>query len=112
MDKINYKFPSGLEVNGTMEEILAIAKTLKVEVDFTKLGKIPAGYYPSESKGLIKISEMSIYHLRRALLKRAKDYFTEIYDAADTNETFLKKFTGLTDDRIVIDLFLEIQKRK
>ena len=109
--KINYKFSTGLEVTGTAEEIVAIAKALKVEVDFLKLGVIPAGYYPSETKGMVKIVDMGEWHLRRALLKRAKDYYAEMFDAKDSLETFLTKFTLLTEDRIVSDLFVEIQKR-
>jgi len=111
-EKISYTFPSGLEVNGTVEEIINIAKALKVEVDFAKLGVVPRGYYPSESKGLIKVSTMADYHIRRALLKRGKDYFTEIFDATDTNTEFLRKFTALTEDKIVVDLFTELANRK
>lgn len=111
-EKISYTFPSGLEVNGTVEEIINIAKALKVEVDFAKLGVVPKGYYPSESKGLIKISEMADFHLRRALLKRGKDYLAEMWDATDSKDTFLNKFMLLADDRIVSDLFSEISKRK
>ena len=110
-EKIKYVFPSGLEVTGTFEELEAISKSLKVSLDYTKLGRIPRGYYPSESKGLTKIADMSPYWLRRALLKRGRDYFSEIYVASDSTTTFLKKFTSLTDDQVVVDLYNEIVKR-
>jgi MarR-like DNA-binding transcriptional regulator SgrR of sgrS sRNA len=70
------------------------------------------GYYPSESKGLVKISSMNDYHIRRALLKRSKDYFTEIFDKDDTNTVFLKKFAKMTEDQIVVDLYTELAGRK
>ena len=112
MDKINYKFPSGLEVNGTFEEIEKVAKAIGHKLDFSKFtGKIPRGYYPSESKGIIKISEMSEFHLRRALLKRAKDYYTEIFDAKDTVSEFLNKFINLAADPIIEDLFMQLKSK-
>lgn len=110
-EKIKYTFSTGLEVTGTIEELEAIAKSLKLKLDYSVLGKIPKGYYPSESKGLSKISDMNSHWLRRAILKRAKDYFAEIYNPDDTTKQFLIKFTGLAEDQIIQDLFDEIQKR-
>jgi len=110
-DKIKYTFSTGLEVSGTLEEIDAIAKSLKLKLDYTVIGKVPKGYYPSESKGLTKISEMNAHWLRRAILKRAKDYFAEIYNPEDTVIVFLNKFIGLSDDQIINDLFTEIKSR-
>jgi hypothetical protein len=111
--KINYKFSTGLEVNGTVDEIATIAKSLGLTVDYTKFdGKIPKGYYPSESKGLVKISEMTDYHIRRALLKRAKDYLSTVYEAKETNKKFLEKFLSLAADPTIEALFNELQKRK
>lgn len=112
---ITYKFPSGAEVTGTLEEIVEIAKALKTTVDFSKIDltkvTVPKGYYPSESKGLIKVSDMGEWHLRRALLKRAKEYYAEMFDPKDTLEQFLNKFTLLSEDQIITDLFTEIKKK-
>jgi hypothetical protein len=111
--KINYKFSTGLEVNGTVDEVAAIAKSLGLTIDATKFGgKVPKGYYPSESKGLIQIKEMKDYHIRRALLKRAKDYLSTVYEAKETNKKFLEKFLSLATDPIIEDLFTELEKRK
>lgn len=113
MSKISYKFPTGLEVNGSIDEIEKIAKSLGLKVDYTKFGdKIPKGYYPSESKGLTKIKDMSEFHIRRALLKRAKDYISTVYEAKESNAKFLEKFLNLANDPIIEDLFTELQKRK
>lgn len=110
--KISYKFPTGLEVSGSIEEIEKIAKSLGLKVDYKKLGdEIPRGYYRSESKGLVKVSDMSDYHIRRALLKRAKDYLSTVYEAKETNKKFLAKFLDLASDPTVEDLFTELQKR-
>jgi len=110
-EKIKYTFPTGLEVSGTFEELEAISKSLKQPLDYSKVGKIPKGYYPSDSKGLTKITKMDPTWLRRAILKRAKDYFAEIYDPTDDKDRFLMKFTNLSDDQIIVDLYAEILKR-
>lgn len=110
-EKIKYTFSTGLEVTGTIEELETIAKSLKLKLDYSGIGKVPKGYYPSDSKGLTKISDMNAHWLRRAILKRAKDYFAEIYKPDDTKKEFLNKFVALSEDQIIQDLFDEIQKR-
>lgn len=112
MSKLTYKFDTGLEVTGSLEEIEKIGSSLGLKVDYRKLGdKVPRGYYPSESKGLKKISEMNESHLKRALLKRAKDYLSEVYEAGESNKKFLEKFLKLASDPIIEDIFSELQKR-
>ena len=106
---LDHTFSNGVKVTGTIEQLETIAKAMGMKLEGIKDLK---GYYPSESKGLVKISEMNDYHIRRALLKRSKDYFTEIYDKDDTNSEFLKKFTSLANDQIIVDLFNELYKRK
>ena len=54
---------------------------------------------------------MSEFHLRRALLKRAKDYYIGIFDAKDTVPQFLNKFMSLSDDPIVEDLFMQLKSK-
>ena len=112
MDKITYKFSTGAEITGTVEEIEKVAKALGEKLDYSVFkGKIPRGFYPSKSKGVIRVADMGEFHLRRALLKRTKDYYSEMYDAGDTKTTFLRKYTDLENDPIVVDLFAEINKR-
>ena len=81
-----YEFEDGFKLTGTVTQITEAATKIGRKIDFTKLGSkhIPSGYYPSESKGLVKISEMNVFHLKRALLKRAKDYFAKVYDEDDS----------------------------
>ena len=115
-EKINHKFENGLQVTGTLEEIITIAKALSLKFDVSKFlavngGSLP-GYYNSTSRGVIRIDSMSDVHLRRALLKRARIYYTEIFVSTDTNRQFQKKFTSLVDDRLVVELYTELSKRK
>jgi hypothetical protein len=108
--KIKHTFPDGTEFTGTIEQLQKVSETLGFKL--TGMSSAPRGYYPSVSRGLVKISEMNDYHIRRALLKRSKDYFTEIFDSTDTNGIFLKKFTGLTEDSLIVDLYTELANRK
>jgi len=115
-EKINHKFENGLEVTGTLEEIVTIAKTLGLKFDVTKFlavnGGSLKGYYNSTSRGVIRIDSMTDVHLRRALLKRARIFYTEIFESKDTNREFLKKFESFADDRLIKELFTELLKRK
>ncbi len=111
MEKVKYTFDDGLEITGTIDQLQTIAKTLGRKLDASKLIDLPNGYYVSESSGLIKISEMNEYHLRRALLKRAKTYYAEIFNAEDSIPTFLDKFTNIGNDPMVVELFTELNKR-
>lgn len=106
---LDYVFPDGTKFTGTLKQLETVAAALGHRID---LDVAPRGYYKSESKGIVKISEMNDFHIRRALLKRSKDYYTEVFKADDTNAQFLKKYTGLTEDAVVIDLFTELSKRK
>jgi hypothetical protein len=109
--KIEHTFENGVKVTGTFEQLESIAKAMGLKLVGVKAPAMK-GYYPSESKGLVKISSMNDYHIRRALLKRSKDYFTEIFDKDDTNTVFLKKFAKMTEDQIVVDLYTELAGRK
>jgi len=112
METLTYKFKDGTEISGSIEKIEKAAAAFGEKIDLSVFkGKIPRGYYPSETKGMTKISEMNEYHLRRALLKRGKDYLAEIYNPDDSIPAFLKKFTDLSEDQIVQDLFFELNKR-
>jgi len=111
---ITYKFGNGVEIKGTFDQLVMAAKLYKESLDFSKQGIdfVPDGYYPSETKGIILISDMSEYHLRRALIKRSKDYLLGIFDYADSTKVFLEKYMNMANDKIVVDLFVELQKTK
>lgn len=108
--KITHIFPNGTEVTGTIEQLETIASALGTKL-FLAGESCPRGYYPSESKGIVSISSMNDYHIRRALLKRTKDYLTDVFDKEDTNSKFLEKYTSLTEDNIIVDLFNELKSR-
>jgi hypothetical protein len=103
-DVITFSLENGMELTGTVEQIKQACRKMGVKANFK-------GYYPSASKGMVKISEMNDYHLRRALIKTAKDYFTGMYKAEDSNKTFLEKFIGLAENELVQDLFNELKRR-
>lgn len=109
--KFNYTFKSGSTATATLNDIEKMCSAMGEKVDYKQIGVTPKGYYPSETKGLVKISTMNDYHIRQALLKRAKEYYASLYRATDTNATFLVKFTQLTDDQIVLDLYSELSAR-
>jgi hypothetical protein len=107
--KIKHTFPDGTVVTGTYDQLTAIAKALGCKL--TGVSGSQRGYYASESKGLVKISNMNDFHIRRALIKRSKDYFLSTFDKNDTNREFLKKYIGLTEDTVIQDLYNELNKR-
>jgi hypothetical protein len=107
---VEHTFENGVKVSGTLDQLVSIAKAMGLTLTGVKAPST-RGFYPSESKGLIKISEMNEYHIRRSLLKRSKDYFTEIFVKEDTNTQFLSKFTKLTEDSIIVDLYNELASR-
>ena len=112
--KISYTFKNGVEIKGSLEQILKTADSFGEKVDFSTLDlkSVPRGYYPSETKGLTPIKDMNDYHIRRALVKRAKDYYAGVFKTEDSNSQFLYKFTNMADDSIVFDLFKELSSRK
>lgn len=109
--KIDYTFENGMTINGTIEQIEKVAATMKLKVNYKSLGHRPTGFYDSTTKGMVKISEMNDYHLRRALLKEAKEYYSNMYSATDSNTDFLRKFTGMAEVTVIVELFTELSKR-
>jgi hypothetical protein len=108
---ITYKFENGVETTGTIEQLLKVAEALGEKLRPETIDSVPRGYYLSSSKGLVHVNSMTDFHIRRALVKRAKTYMDSIFDAADDNATFMKKFINLTDDTAIIDLFNELSER-
>lgn len=76
---VTYDFGKGLNFRGTLKDLIATAESLNVELDYIKLAKdnnIQNEYYESTSEGTINISDMHINHVRNALLKQLRLYFT------------------------------------
>jgi hypothetical protein len=110
---MKYKFKNGAEVDGTLDQILEIAKSLGEVVDLGKLGAVPVGYYQSEHKGIIKISDMADVHIRNALLKMSRKWFEALgKETGLTNSQFMKRYVSLTDQSKINELFVELSKRK
>jgi hypothetical protein len=111
---MNYTFKNGAKVEGTIDQINLIAKSLKETINPKNLGgDAPKGYYISSTRGIIKISEMQDIHLRNALLKQSKTYFETLQKEKGLKNTdFCSKYVGLTDKTLVIELYTELSKRK
>lgn len=107
--KISHTFPDGTKFTGTYAQLLKVAATLGYPI--TGLKNVPTGYYQSSTKGLLKISNMHEIHIRRALAQRAQQYFANIFDKNDSNATFLSKFSDLTSDSKIVELFSELNNR-
>jgi hypothetical protein len=110
-----YKFESGLEVRGTLAQIIETASVLKQKLDFEKLkltkADRPKGYYFSTSeKGMIKIESMHHLHIRRALNKLSKEYYEalSVGDKEMSIKEYIAKFVGLADDALVEELFARL----
>jgi hypothetical protein len=112
MEKVTYTFKSGTHVTATVDELNTIAKALGETLDYSKFSARPKGYYPSESSGLIKISEMNDYHVRRALLKVTKEFFSKVVVSGDSNDQFLTRYLGAENDPLIYELFVELTNRK
>jgi hypothetical protein len=106
---IEHTFLDGSKFAGTIEQLTTVASALGLKI--VGVSAVPRGYYPSESKGMVPIQTMNDYHIRRALVKRCKDYMSDIYKADDTNKMFLKKFGAMNDDSVIVDLYNELARR-
>lgn len=106
---MDYVFEDGTKFSGSIEDLEKTATALGRKV--TGMTVVPRGYYMSESKGLVKISSMHDFHLRRALASATKKYYAGIYAADESNKEFLRKYSSLDKDPVVADLFAELHKR-
>ena len=113
MKKITYTLSTGATINGTVEDIIKIVTALGDKLDAKQIGSCPPGYYISETKGLVKLSEMSTGHVKNALLKVTREYYTELSKAMYTIDTttFLQRFTSLDTNAQVRDLYRELNSR-
>lgn len=106
---ITHKFENGREFTGTISELQVVAKTLGLTL--TGISDVPRGYYNSATDGLVKISDMHSFHIRRALLKATTDYMKKVFSGKDANSDFLKKYGGLMEQPLIIDFLNELVKR-
>lgn len=118
MAYIKTTLKSGLTLEGPLEDIikacLALGEPLILGQD-----QIPKGYYLSSTEGLITIPDMDSNHIKNALCKRAAAFFEKLgkdfqVPKVDTQlhlSLFLRKFTELTKQQEIVDLFNELDKR-
>jgi len=107
-----YQFKSGAKVEGSVEQILAIAKSLGEVVDLSKItGPLPNGFYLSSTHGVMKISDMNEAHIRNALIKRSKEYYENLRKRKLKVDEFMVEYTKLGDDSVVTELFTELASR-
>lgn len=115
MSKINYKFSDGLEVLGTIEQILELARIKGVKVNADDI--IPKGYYLSSKMGLIEISKMTTPHIINALNKRVVAYYESIRPKTTSIgpsdiKLYLDQFVKMTQDDLLNKLYTELSNRR
>lgn len=114
--KFSYRFKSGISLTDvTLTQLELISKSLGEPVDPSQIpvAAVPRGYYHSGSKGILKISEMETSHLRNALLKYSREFYTSSaprWQGID-DANFLVQYQALAESTVVQDLFTEISKR-
>lgn len=103
---MKYKFKSGLEVDGTIEELRKIAELVREPLDLKD-------YYWSKSSGsFILIKTMNPQHIRNALCSIASDFYNDLQSKRHlTNTEFLNEFVKLVENENIVKLYNELRKR-
>lgn len=88
--KLHYRFNDIVSTVGTLGQLEDIAQKLNLQIDYARLAEengIRNEYYESERDGVIKVTDMATEHLRNALLKQLRNYFTRenFKDVTDSN---------------------------
>ena len=120
---MKYTFKTGLTVEGTFDEVQKVAKLLGENLVIDPK-EVPIGYYLSETRGLIAISDMEDNHIKNALCKRAMIFYEELQKGhiptsksvgkivnKQKIESFLKSFCNLTESQEIISLYSELLTR-
>lgn len=106
---LSYTFKNGTVVNGTLEQILQVAEILGEKVD--NLEEIPSGYYPSSSRGLVRIEDMNEVHIKNAINKIAYTYYQNLgKEDIDIGE-YCARFVLLAEEPKLQELYGELLKR-
>lgn len=93
---------NGLVIEGDQTQVVETVK---------KLGFNLRGYYNSESKGLVKITDMHTSHLRNAILKYYEDWVNGLHSISNPQVLVERLITGI-DDEMWIDMVKEYNTRK
>lgn len=70
-----------------------------------------AGYYMSETKGLVPIKEMNEFHIKNAITKIAYSFYQNLGKEDISIEDYLRKFVKLAEEPKLGELFAELQRR-
>jgi hypothetical protein len=108
--KIKHTFPSGLEVVGTLDELISIAKVTGQELKLADSVELPVGFYLSDSKGLVKLSDMTVDHLKAALLKHTREFF-EALSKRKVSKAFLNDYVNIDANKVIRSLYAELVSR-
>lgn len=77
--ELTYRFNDIVNVVGTLNQIEDIAEKLNLKINYTILASVNGlidEYYDSEHLGIVYIKDMATEHLKNALLKNLREYFT------------------------------------
>lgn len=94
---------NGVTMNGTPEQIAAIARQLGVEVGNDGV------YYLSSSRGLIRITDMQDEHLKRTIAKRTRDWAVNLSNL--DGAAFIREVTNGTRDVTTLAMVREYTSR-
>lgn len=111
-----YTLKSGMKLIGTPEQIIDAASKIAPEEFVLVPGYAPKGYYQSSSGGWVRIVEMSVDHLRNALIKNFVTKLQVIgrkrFSPTYTPVMFLVELQSLASDSLLSELIDELSKRK
>ena len=101
---MKYTLPNGAVVEGTQDQIVAIAKVMGHTPNFR-------GFYNSETHGLIEISTMNVGHMRNALLKKYRAWVESLSAETDNHNLLQAIRRGPTTDTELVDLLTEFARK-
>ena len=98
------QFPNGMVVEGTLEQVRDVARTLGQRIPALDDGI----WYNSTSKGLIRIADMETTHLRNALLRR---YREAVANLSTLSNTEVAREVQSPSDKTLVGLMAEFVLR-
>lgn len=111
-----FTLKSGIKLTGTPEQIIEAASKIAPGEFVFLPGYSPKGYYQSKSKGWVKITEMSVDHIRNALIRNFTEKLQILgrkrFGTAYTPMMFLVELQSLATDSLLSELIDELSRRK
>lgn len=94
-----------LTLKGECTEILEFLNSQGI--DITSNGE----YYLSSTKGLIKVSDMEIFHLKNALKKEYKRYIDDLFSKELSNQELSEKLVDFSENKLLMNMLSSLYKR-